>query len=511
MPRHGRLSKGCQVCRKRKIKCDQALPSCSQCSKAGWKCPQYADSVERMFLHPTTKDCYRPSTLELPNSASILESKEIATDGVKNLRQFRVKIPTEIVQPVKCRAIDFFLQTHTFHESGVIRGHYEYLPAFSHDIMTDKRIVTSLTAVALAAYAYKFRYADVLKEARRQYVYSLEHMKRTLESPNKATEDGTLISVMLLNTFEGLTCESKAALSNREAHLKGAMTIIGLRGRELVQSRRGLQLFRQTSLCLTLSCLIQSLRIPAGLLNLHRCSAGYMDTNQAAWKVSDAMIKLASFRADIKERVLYDPGGIIKAAEAIDVELITLDDDMTREMPFRIVEVQKSELVLETYYHVYPDLWAAAAWNHVRACRIVLHREIKKQLESVLEASRFSLAGTLQHQQSVMTLQHLTSEICATIPQYCDHLSILSNDLPYCEDAKLQENVNIQPDNASGIPTTAGIYQFFWPLLNAGQVTQSDQQRRWIINKCRFMGRMSGIQQAFVLAEILEDGEGVMC
>ncbi|PWY82133.1 hypothetical protein BO70DRAFT_396430 [Aspergillus heteromorphus CBS 117.55] len=507
MVRHGRLSKGCQVCRKRKIKCDQKLPACSQCVKAGWKCPQYADSVDRMFQYQPTRD----SKSSLP--ATTIKSNLTDTHGTKVHELSLCKLPKQIIQPVQCRAIDFFLQTHTFQENGVIRGHYEYLPAFSHEITTDTQVVTSLTAVALAAYAYKFQYPELLDAARRQYVYSLRYMKDALSCHEKAVEDNTLISVLLLNTYEGLTCETKASLPHREAHLKGAMTILALRDRGLVRSRRGLQLFRQTSLCLTLSCLIHSLRVPAGLMDLHLVSAGYMDTGEPAWRLSDVMIKLAGFRADIREAVLCDPGNIIQAAGAIDAELLCLEGDMVAKMPFQTLSAaEKSDLVWDTYYHVYPDLWAAAAWNHVHSCRIVLHSEIKSQLETILATSpdSFSPADAQQYEQCRLTLQHLTSEICASMPQYCDYLPLLSDGTQ--QQPKARENeISYGNNQSSAIPTTAGIYQFFWPLLNAGQVTQSQSQRDWIIDRCRYMGRMSGIQQAYALAEILEDGTGMMC
>lgn len=45
----GKPSKGCAECRSRKIRCDQARPACSQCTKASRACSGYRDQLSLMF------------------------------------------------------------------------------------------------------------------------------------------------------------------------------------------------------------------------------------------------------------------------------------------------------------------------------------------------------------------------------------------------------------------------------------------------------------------------------
>lgn len=45
----GKPSKGCGECRSRKIRCDQARPACSQCTKASRTCSGYRDQLSLMF------------------------------------------------------------------------------------------------------------------------------------------------------------------------------------------------------------------------------------------------------------------------------------------------------------------------------------------------------------------------------------------------------------------------------------------------------------------------------
>ncbi|PWY65680.1 hypothetical protein BO94DRAFT_529079 [Aspergillus sclerotioniger CBS 115572] len=505
MARHGRLSKGCQVCRKRKIKCDQARPHCSQCLKAGWKCPQYNDSIDRMFLHHTPIDLNRYSSQTYTGSMKEIELSR-NTDNVRYTPAST--LPPTIIQRIECRAIDFFMSTHAFQEQGLIRGHYEYLSAFKSDVMTDKRVLASLNAVALAAYAYKFQHLGLLQKARRYYVSSLRYINSALSCRREAAEDGSLISILFLNTFEALTCETQDSLYHREAHLRGITTIVELRGVSLFQSRRGLQLFRQVFLCLSVSCLMHSVRMPAGLIKLHRYATVYMDADDPAWELSDIMLTLASFRADIKDHALCDPSSIIESANKIDRDLCSLAEHMPSQCHFQTMDTEGiSDLVLETQYHIYPDVWVAAIWNNIRTCRLLLHQEIKAQLEVVLDTSphTFSLSDAFQHQHSTTTIQQLILDICASVPQYCGHLPLLAGSSSPTQHATLSEDT-INHNSPGGIPTTAGIYLLFWPLLNAGQLTDSDTQRNWIVSRSRYIGKMTGIQQAFVLGDIVETG-----
>lgn len=46
----GKPSLGCELCRRRKIRCDQTRPACGQCIKHGVDCPGYRDLGTSNFL-----------------------------------------------------------------------------------------------------------------------------------------------------------------------------------------------------------------------------------------------------------------------------------------------------------------------------------------------------------------------------------------------------------------------------------------------------------------------------
>jgi hypothetical protein len=209
------------------------------------------------------------------------------------------------------------------------------------------------------------------------------------------------------------------------------------------------------------------------------------------------MERLAKFRAELKLRVLCDTMKIVNIASGLDQELLALAENMPVEWEFqRILAEQDPELVFGSYYHVYPDLWMACIWNFIRACRLVLLKEIRLRASDAPNVILQVLSSRYgcNYREMDAVVEFLTSEICATFPQFCDKLQDLHVEVPITK---------------TDVPTTASVYHLFWPLLNAAQATSLESQRCWIIDRCRDIGHTTGIQQVFALADFLETQEDI--
>jgi hypothetical protein len=488
-----------------------------------------------MFQHKDPRDFYQPVDPELPLSDKRLINpsfKLLSFDGgslfknplyITNTGSLElphghqssfVKLSPEIKQPINSRAIDFFLSTHVFRECGLLRGYYEYLSVLINGVGNSQRLVTSLSAVALAAYANSFQYPDLLQEARRHYVYALRLVNTALSSPEETVKTSTISSVLLLSTFETLTGETKKSLVPCVSHMIAAMWMLCLNGHGLVKTPTSLQLMLHVCWALIQTCIAYSARIPEELINLRKYAASGFDTNDPCWKLSDILVNVAKFRADVKEGILVDCGSIVKIAQDLEFELSSLAGRMPAQWLFESVPIKAmSELVLGTCYHVYPDQWVAYVWNSFRTSRLLLHKEIRTRLEEKLAMSPLSFLETdaLNYQNSTKTLRQMISEICATVPQYSGYLQVLATDAILAEACGSLENISLSKASSltNGIPTIAGAYLILWPLLNAGQTTESDMQRNWIVERSRYIGMVTGIQRAFVFADIIERGEKI--
>ncbi|KAL3428447.1 hypothetical protein PVAG01_01956 [Phlyctema vagabunda] len=540
MVRHGRLSKGCSTCRRRRIKCDQANPACGQCNKAGWKCPQYTDSVERMFQHHEMKDPIKsrdrshprskalvqpgiiyplftrelePLTSNNKNTTNTTSTLDISCENVPLLNRCR-----EITQPLNDRAIDFFFAAYVVRDSpGQLRGYYEYLSTMRDVHHMDKAFSTSLGAAALAAYSRAFRYPALLDAARKQFGTALNLVKTAISSRQEAIKDSTVISVLLLNTFSTVTRETLQSLWDCHVHLSGgAMTLLKLRGPAQLETHHGLQLFLQIWWSVSQSYLFRSTRIPEELIELRRCAAETLDTNDPGWQLSDIFVRLADFRADVQDGKFHGHDSVVKEALVLDHELLSLAATMPMEWQFETILLREiSEFVFGTSYHEYPDFWVTFIWNNIRTCRIFLHREVLKQLKDVLSSSSldphpsYTLAISCQLSESTEVLRRLAVDMCATIPQYFSSSSTPSHtSLGMTKEPFVSERQGLpgSPMN-NNVPLCAGVCLLLWPILIAGRMAASDAQRGYLARSFRFLGWRTGIEQAFTLASVLESSE----
>ncbi|ATZ54142.1 hypothetical protein BCIN_10g01620 [Botrytis cinerea B05.10] len=504
--RHGKLSKGCQTCRKRKIKCDEVMPACNQCQKAGWKCPQYGDSLERMFQYSDVRDLERSIHNEPPRS------KKRTSCIISVPLTFKAQLPSvllskEISNTINDRAIDFFFSTHIFRDCGPVKGYYEYLFHYRNDPNINHTLYTTITAVSLAAYAYAFKYSYLLKKATQSFGHALRLVNTALSSIEEATKDYTIISVVLFNTFGVLTCQSLDTLIDCDRHISGATSMIKLRGTRQMETRHGLQLFLQMNSILLQSCIWHSFRVPEDLIKLQKHAANFLDADDPAWKLNRLIVELTTFRADIKDGILHERSSIIRAAIELDIKFSSLASEMSRSPQWHydsIPIVSTSSTIFGTYYQVYSDLWVTQIWNHLRTCRLFIYEEIGKQYTS-REGKLIYPIVSMDYHLWFTTLQQTIDDVCASLPQYFNDVSevrtssgISGSPNPNFISSSFSTNV---------VPHIAGTYFLLWPLLNSGRMTFSNLQRDWIIGRCRVLGDKTGIQQMFTLADVLEKRE----
>ena len=147
------------------------------------------------------------------------------------------KLPFPHSQMIDDYASDFFFAKHVFRESGVARGHFEFLSVYTAGMDTEETLYTSLKAVALTAYARKLRYPALIQKSRMYYHLSLNGLRKAMQSPTQATKSRTIVAMILLGTFETLNCENLKFLSSTDAHMSGATRCISLRANQILKSQ----------------------------------------------------------------------------------------------------------------------------------------------------------------------------------------------------------------------------------------------------------------------------------
>jgi hypothetical protein len=212
-------STGCFECRKRKVRCDEARPECNICLKRGTKCPGYrplqsfilhkfGEQSERPSLIKEDDDSYKYANHETPEEAPTSADSEPGVvkylqppgqrpSGVPVLRQVS-PIAIERVQHVG-ELIWLYLprsDAHTLPPPSALMLTLPQLPA------TSDVLLAAVDALSAAQLAVANRNYSLVNRSRSLYGTALSKMMTTIQYPDRAVKDETLLATYLLTLYE---------------------------------------------------------------------------------------------------------------------------------------------------------------------------------------------------------------------------------------------------------------------------------------------------------------------
>lgn len=231
----GKPSKGCGMCRSRKIRCDQARPACDQCIRTKRECPGYRDELDLIFRDVTKATARKAGTSSSASSASYVSSHIIGSsrnaypdrrspsttgstgslvetsfdfnsdpDHQYMMRQIRpnavIKNPTNGLS--KEHAICFFLQSHDIAGSPLMTDTLTNFLMESGGSIGQQAIQSSIHAVA-GAMLSRVRNVPSLKQAARQeYGSTLKLVNAALADPTQSRTNQALLAVVFMSLYE---------------------------------------------------------------------------------------------------------------------------------------------------------------------------------------------------------------------------------------------------------------------------------------------------------------------
>ena len=381
----------------------------------------------------------------------------------------------------------------------------------------DETLFASVHAVGLASFANQYNAPQILKKARKHYVSALQLTNAALCSPAAATKDSTLIAVMLLGLFETITAGDLAPKDSWENHIKGAMLLVCMRGLEQLKTRIGVRLLKQTIDSVEVSCVQRAVRVPAEVLALRDLVSLFVNVDQAPWRFSEWVIRLAAFRAAMKDDLLFDPEGKIERAQQLDADLVRIMTAAGPEWQYETLLVEtKSPSFFTDHYHLYPSHRHTEMWNSMRQSRVflnqIIHDVIVRESRSSFRTQRSSWrAADLRSADHNLT--EMSVEICASVPQWTEEFSTPVKPPPLVvSPATFEWHQAFSECLPSASPDTipspiASGYFLIWPLFMVGSLPGSSiPLRAWCINRLRFIGSRRRIPQAVLAADALQLG-----
>ncbi|CAK1364840.1 unnamed protein product [Cercospora beticola] len=553
MPFRGRPSRGCETCRRRKIKCDLRESGCEKCEKAGWKCEGYRDLTSLLFHDESDRiikkvhaqkgtrrriedDATAASTAAataLPSPQSSAVSEAPSEEELQLTPQVSVvQVPRSgsgIITPTSPRPppVSFHaglddLAIAQFFEKYVYKYH-DKRDQWDIDV-GNGCLMAAVKALGTVDAVKNMGQGRMLEpEAQKRYVSAIQKINTALQDPQGRTQDSTLLAITILGVFECVSGFQRNLDSWRE-HVNGAASLLQLRGSEQFKTQTGCRLFLQTCTNLIMSCLSRRLPIPAHVRAMQKIAESFIpNPRESVWRFHLASLKIA----DLNSRLL--PGNypvsseqaqlIIDDALFLYAELESILADAPPNWKPHYVAAT-GRMVYSDYYYVFDSYVIAQIICGNWSFRIMLIDILRKALVNLRTSGRKVNPEQLDKIQFYMsTIRQLQLSILAVIPQHLSH----TFPIIHAPDSSGQAQDQLVDFNSRDhhpfkqaekdrgtLPWVrmSGGYQTQFPLFTAGAADpMGGPIRTWVIGVLKTLHQTLGIQQAAILASQLEQGD----
>ncbi|PWY74515.1 hypothetical protein BO94DRAFT_524377 [Aspergillus sclerotioniger CBS 115572] len=470
----GKPGLGCELCRKRRLACDRRRPSCSQCLRINQECSGYRD----------------PNTLRILDQTNEVAVKAHARrTASKSPPADRSTPPAALLPPPtspdeQAMSYVFNYYVGTLKSQGV-------MPYLSDLLRGDPSpaLQATVRAVGLANMSREPQYRRL---ARKEYGVALRATNDALTHSVSATSDSTLAAVLLLSTYEMITCSPWDKLSGWNNHVQGAIKLLELRGLEQLDSRAGMELFTTVRFQSAISSIFYRISSNNTPRMAELSIAARSKRNPHFHPIEDFYDILLRL-GDLAVRVESAHLGLdfIKNLRHLIDEAILLDADMelwrTSLSPFwyyTMVEIPHTPSKNQPHfphrgdkYHLYHNVNLASIWNNYRQTRIVVNEMLR-----FMSLRMWRLQRAPEYQQTMSqcmeTIQQMVDDICASIPYHF----------------------------ISGETGFGASIRLLWPLYIAGSSKCTDSStREWIAQILDVIGNTVGLQQALSMAQIVRE------
>ncbi|KAL6721944.1 hypothetical protein ACLMJK_001049 [Lecanora helva] len=390
--------------------------------------------------------------------------------------------------PIEDQACSFFFHHYVAEGNPSPNSRSSFLPIlfnrqFSHR-SAGNPLPAIITAIGMAGLSNVQNSAAGTIATRQKHSSVLRTLTAALQDPETRTADSTLMAVMLLGTFEQVTCTNPQALKSWANHVTGAVAIARARGQNQVQTEVGRDIFTHLRNQIIIDCFQRDKAVPPEIMEWADRALKFDNSkaNQRETELFKIIARLCNLRAAIhtsEGSSLKDPV-VLSLAKDIDTDLSDFANAIPPWLGYSLRTCRISENVFSDYYHVYPNTWVVGAWNMCRGARIMTQETILDWLEHNPDYE----GQDTQKRECEILLGRLAADICASVPFVL-------------RDAEPEEDPLFRPQAVAGIALV-------WPLyLTATMDTATESTRAWVISRLDKLGHMMGIQQAVSLARVL--------
>lgn len=208
-------SKACHECRIRRTRCNEAQPTCGQCTRTGRSCG-YRDPVSMLFRNENEKLCRKGIiTLIDTNEKVSLPTSVSQAEIIRVISEESWKLPVQLICPgmaeeeqAVCHVFHHYVSTDN--RLTASKGYLDFLPELMHASSPSHHpyLSDAVIALGLAGMANLNRSGCTTRRAKLKYNKAVIRISQLLGDTSEAKKDELLVAVMILGLFEASsTCQ----------------------------------------------------------------------------------------------------------------------------------------------------------------------------------------------------------------------------------------------------------------------------------------------------------------
>lgn len=191
------------------IQCDQSIPSCGQCLKAGRNCCGYRNRMDLLFRNETNKVTAKARTSKTYSATGrrdVLNSEgrsDTALTCQLNSAPSPLRfIPRSLSIPLEDEATNYFFHSYVLSDPVISSTFLSYVPTLYKNGADASPLPEIIASIGMASISNIKNDPRIMFAARRKHALVLQAINRALQDPESAKLDTTFAAVLLLCLFE---------------------------------------------------------------------------------------------------------------------------------------------------------------------------------------------------------------------------------------------------------------------------------------------------------------------
>ncbi|KAI1422586.1 hypothetical protein F5Y12DRAFT_799403 [Xylaria sp. FL1777] len=234
-------SSGCHACRRMKVKCDGKKPQCERCTKARRVCPGYRDAKQVIFCSMNAGLASKAKTSRLSRAREPTTVAELDDAGGIASASFTPRLLTQPSEMWDTRAISHFLHNYSFPPTKDSPGYLGFLPDLLGNSSSVQYLESAVLAAGFASLANITGLTYLERTAEKHYGETLRSISSALKDPLKASSDGALAAIVVLQMYEAISGITNVS---GDPHDKGLVELLRLRGNGRLSTGNGMALLQ---------------------------------------------------------------------------------------------------------------------------------------------------------------------------------------------------------------------------------------------------------------------------